>query len=158
MEILRGYPASSQGRAEHAQTLPEAPLQRFAAHEAVWLFVRDYSDLDETEQAELAVIRQASCTANIVYELTQDFMSILRRREGERLDTWLESVRNSQICELQRMVRSIERDKAAVLAGLTLPHSNGVVEGSVNKLKFLKRMGFGRAGFALLRQRVLHAL
>ena len=85
-------------------------------------------------------------------------MSLLRHREGERLDTWLEHVRNSQICELQRMVRSIERDKAAVFAGLTLPHSNGVVEGKVQKLKFLKRMGFGRAGFALLRQRVLHAL
>ena len=158
LERLRGYPASSKGRAEHAQTLPDSPLQQFAAHQAVWLFVRDYSDLDETEQAELAAIRQASLTANTVYELTQDFMSLLRHREGERLDTWLEHVRNSQICELQRMVRSIERDKAAVFAGLTLPHSNGVVEGKVQKLKFLKRMGFGRAGFALLRQRVLHAL
>ncbi len=158
LEMLRGYPASSQGRAEHAQTFPETPLQQFAAHQVVWLFVRDHSDLDETEQAELAAIRQASLTANTVYELAQDFMSMLRRREGERLENWLESVRNSQICELQRMVRSIEKDKAAVLAGLTLPHSNGVVEGKVHKLKFLKRMGFGRAGFALLRQRVLHAL
>jgi transposase len=158
LEILRGYPASSQGRAEHAQTLPETPLQQFAAHQAVWLFVRDRADLNETEQGELVAIRQASCTANTVYELTQDFMSMLRHREGERLDTWLENVRNSKICELQRMVRSIEKDKAAVLAGLTLPHSNGVVEGKVHKLKFLKRMGYGRAGFALLRQRVLHAL
>jgi len=32
------------------------------------------------------------------------------------------------------------------------------VEGKVNKLKLIKRMGYGRAGFALLRQRVLHAL
>jgi hypothetical protein len=40
-------------------------------------------------------------------------------------------------------------------AKLTLPHSNGLVEGKVNKLKL---MGYGRAGFALLRQRVLHAL
>jgi transposase len=158
LEILRGYPASLQGRAEHAQTLPEAPLQQFAAHQAVWLFVREYSDLDETEQAELAAICQASCTANTVYELTQDFMSMLRHREGKLLDIWLENVRNSKICELQRMVRSIEKDKAAVLAGLTLPHSNGVVEGKVHKLKFLKRMGYGRASFALLRQRVLHAL
>jgi transposase len=158
LETLRGYPASSQGRAEHAQTRPETPLQQFTARQAVWLFVRDCSDLDETEQAELTTIRQASLTANTVYELTQDFMNILRRREGERLDTWLENVRNSQICELQRIVRSIERDKGAVLAGLTLPHSNGVVEGKVHKLKFFKRMGFGRAGFALLRQRVLHAL
>ena len=34
----------------------------------------------------------------------------------------------------------------------------GIVEGKVNKLKLLKRMGYGRAGFPLLRQRVLHAL
>jgi len=41
----------------------------------------------------------------------------------------------------------IERDKAAIFAGLPLPHSNGIAE----------RMGFGRAGFPLLCQRVLHA-
>ncbi len=157
LRSLRGYSASAEGRAERAQTVPEPPFQQFSAQKAVWLFVRDLSDLEEAEQEELNAIRQASPTANSVYELVQDFMSMLRRREGERLDAWLEDVRNSQICELQKMVRSIERDKGAVLAGLTLPHSNGVVEGKVHKLKFLKRMGYGRAGFALLRQRVLHA-
>jgi transposase len=44
------------------------------------------------------------------------------------------------------------------LAGLTLIHSNGQVEGQVTRIKLIKRMMFGRAGFALLRQRVLHAL
>ncbi len=48
--------------------------------------------------------------------------------------------------------------KLSVAAGLTLPHSNGVVEGKINKLKLLKRMGYGRAGFPLLRQRMLHAI
>jgi transposase len=158
LETLRGYTASSEGRAEHAQTLPDSPLQQFAAHQAVWLFVRDRADLDETEQAALAVMRQASLTATTAYALTQDFMRILRHREGERLASWLEQVRHSHILELQRIVNSIERDKAAVLAGLTLPHSNGPVEGFVNKLKLLKRTMYGRAGFALLRQRVLHAL
>jgi transposase len=85
-------------------------------------------------------------------------MNMLRHRKGERLDEWLRSVRDSHIKELQSFVRSIEPDKAAVLAGLTLPQSNGIVEGKVNKLKLIKRMGFGRAGFPLLRQRVLHAL
>jgi transposase len=158
LRSLRGYSASPEARAERAQAVPETPLQQFSAHKAVWLFVRDRSDLERAEQEELNTIRQASPTANMVYELVQDFMHMLRHREGDQLDLWLEHVRNSQIRELQKMVRSIERDKAAVLAGLTLPHSNGVVEGKVHKLKFLKRMGFGRAGFALLRQRVLHAL
>ena len=43
------------------------------------------------------------------------------------------------------------------LAGLTFVYSNGQVEGQINKLKLIKRQGYGRAGFPLLRQRVLHA-
>jgi excisionase family DNA binding protein len=103
-------------------------------------------------------ILQASPTADTLYQLVQEFLSLLRQRKGERLDAWLEKVKASQISELSRMARSFERDKAAVVAGLTLPQNNGLVEGKVNKLKLIKRMGYGRAGFALLRQRVLHAL
>ena len=83
---------------------------------------------------------------------------MLHHREGSKLDDWLEKVRASQIRELQSFVAGAERDKAAVVAGLTLPQNNGVVEGKVNKLKLIKRMGYGRASFPLLRQRVLHAL
>ena len=54
--------------------------------------------------------------------------------------------------------RLLERDKKAVKAGLTLPQSNGMVEGKVNKLKRIKRMMYGWAAFPLLRQCVLHAL
>jgi transposase len=157
LAILRECPAPSRGKAERAQAVPDTPLQDFSAKDTIWLFVRDPSDLEETERQVLAVIRQASPTANMLYELVQEFMTMLRHRKGERLDNWLRSARHSHIRELQRFVRSIERDNAAVLAGLTLPHSNGVVEGKVNKLKLIKRMGFGRAGFPLLRQRVLHA-
>ncbi len=89
--------------------------------------------------------------------MVQQFAHLLRARTGEPLDDWLQRVKASQIRELQGVVRGIERDKAAVVAGLTLPQNNGVVEGHVNKLKLIKRMGYGRAGFPLLRQRVLHA-
>jgi transposase len=50
----------------------------------------------------------------------------------------------------------VERDKAAVQADLTLPINNGQVEGQVTRIKLLKRMMYSKAGFALLRQRVLH--
>jgi transposase len=82
----------------------------------------------------------------------------LHTRSGEKLDAWLSKVMSSQIRELQSFVLGVERDKAAVLAGLTLVHSNGQVEGHVNKLKLIKRMMYGRAEFPLLRQRVLHAV
>jgi transposase len=44
---------------------------------------------------------------------------------------------------------------AAVRAGLTEPWSNGQTEGQITRLKLLKRQGFGRAGFGLLRARAL---
>jgi transposase len=94
----------------------------------------------------------------LAYTLVQQFAQMLRTRTGEQLDAWLEKVRASQIREFQSFVLGIERDKAAAVAGLTLPQNNGLVEGKVNKLKLIKRMGYGRAGFPLLRQRVLHAL
>ncbi|EFH79815.1 ISL3 family transposase [Ktedonobacter racemifer] len=143
-----------------AQTVeaPQTPVQDFSATEAVWLFVRNPSDLDQTEQVTLAAVCQASETARTIYQLVQEFRQILHHREGEKLDDWLEKVRASQICELQSFVVGVERDKAAVVAGLTLPQNNGLVEGKVNKLKLIKRMGYGRAEFPLLRQRVLHAL
>ena len=50
----------------------------------------------------------------------------------------------------------VQQDKDAVLAGLTLPWSTGPVEGQVNRLKLIKRSMYGRAGFDLLKFRVLH--
>ncbi|MER5757490.1 hypothetical protein [Streptomyces sp. NPDC002088] len=40
-------------------------------------------------------------------------------------------------------------------AGLTTDWNSDPVEGAVNRIKMLKRQMFGRAGFGLLRKRVL---
>ncbi|OHV38527.1 transposase [Parafrankia soli] len=58
---------------------------------------------------------------------------------------------------LHRYANGLERDLAAVSAGLTQPWSSGPVEGHVNRIKMLKRQMYGRAHFDLLRKRVLLA-
>ena len=158
LETLPGYIKQRRGNVELSKTIPEHPLHNFKAQEAVWLFMRDPHDLDEKDQSILQALLQASPTAHTLYQLVQEFLTLLRQREGERLDAWLEKAKISQIGEFSRIVKSIERDKAAVQAGMTVPQNNGLVEGKVNKLKLLKRMMYGRAAFPLLRQRVLHAL
>ncbi len=52
------------------------------------------------------------------------------------LDSWLEQVRICRVRELRNFAKSLERDKAAVLAGLSLPYSNGRVEGQINLRSF----------------------
>ena len=51
----------------------------------------------------------------------------------------------------------VRQDESAVTAALTEAWSNGPVEGQVNRLKMIKRQMYGRAGFKLLRVRVLRA-
>src|SRR5258706_4351353 len=124
--------------------------------EATWLFIRHFADLKEKEREELAALRQASARAETIYQLVQAFLQMVRTLQGEHLESWLRSVRACHIPELHSFANGVERDKAAVLNGLTLSHSNGQTEGQVTRIKLIKRMMYGRAGFALLRQRVLH--
>jgi transposase len=63
----------------------------------------------------------------------------------------------SGIAELARFACGLQDDPTAVTAGLTIEWSNGVTEGHIHRLKLVKRQGYGRAGFVLLRQRVLQA-
>ena len=56
---------------------------------------------------------------------------------------------------LRSFATGIRQDQQAVTNGLTLPYSSGKVEGSVNKIKTIKRQMYGRAGFDLLRKRVI---
>ncbi|WP_304414220.1 transposase [Kitasatospora sp. NRRL B-11411] len=87
----------------------------------------------------------------------RSFAVMLTERQGERLPEWLDAVRQDDLPNLHTLAAGIDRDRAAVIAGLTLPRSSGVVEGHVNRIKMLKRQMFGRAGFQLLRKRVLLA-
>ncbi len=150
---------SSPLKSQQPKSVPlsPAPLENFSARRATWLFVRQPDELDETQQKELALIRQASPSAEAAYRLVQAFMQMIREHTGHQLETWLSSVEASTLPEFKSFAKGIQQDKAAVLAGLTLPWSNGPLEGHVNRLKLIKRSMYGRAKLRLLRQRVLRS-
>ena len=81
---------------------------------------------------------------------------MVRERTGEQLDAWLKQVGASHLQAFRTFVTGVQNDKEAVLAGLTLPWSNGPLEGHINRLKFIKRSMYGRAEFDLLKIRVLY--
>ena len=144
-----------QKKQEAPDQLPRPPV---LARQAMFLFLRRPEELEAEDQETLAWLRSLHAEVNLAYELVQQFAQMLRTRTGEQLDGWLSRVRASLIRELQGFVAGVIQDKAVVVAGLTLPQNNGLAEGKINKLKLMKRMGYGRAGFPLLRQRVLRAL
>jgi transposase len=62
---------------------------------------------------------------------------MLTDRQGQRLPEWLDAVRQDDLPSLHTLAAGIDRDRDAVIAGLTLPWNSGVVEGHVNRIKML---------------------
>jgi transposase len=122
---------------------------------AIGLMLRRREDLTEEETATLKQACQVHPQVQQTQMLLQEFVSMLRERRGVDLEQWIAMAFHCGIAEWRSFVRKLRQDQAAVQAGLTLKWNNGPVEGHINRLKLLKRSMYGRAGFALLRQRVL---
>lgn len=144
-----GPPAT--GRRRTALTKPHGPPPRQVAS----LLLRRPEQRSDEQSAYLRQLRTEDAAIAGATELADDFLVMLRRREGERLPVWLDAAEASGIDDLARFARKLRSDLAAVQAGLTLRQSNGQTEGQVNRLKLLKRQAYGRAKVDLLRKRVL---
>ena len=81
---------------------------------------------------------------------------MIRERQANQLDAWLDDAQASALPDLRNFAVGLRRDYAADQAGLSLPWSQGQVEGQVNRLKMIKRSMYGRGNLDLLRRRVLH--
>jgi transposase len=146
--ISVAYPLPVVAEPQHGQLTPRG---------TAWLVLRrpETRTLDEEQQLALLTAQQAELAEAVT--LARDFAELVRTRQPERFDGWLARATTSAVEALQRFAQGLRDDYAAVKAGLTLPWSNGPVEGHINRLKMLKRQMFGRAHLDLLGYRFLRA-
>jgi transposase len=142
------------------QTLPRVaerqrqPLTTRRATRVVLKRPMKHTDEDAHLVAQLTAEHS---TLAMAIALAQDFAEIVRARQADRFDSWLDRATASGVAPLRRFATGLRGDYEAVKAGLTLPWSNGPVEGQINRLKMLKRSMFGRAKIDLLSRRFLLA-
>jgi transposase len=138
---------SGVGRTTRAWPMP-------STRRAAWLVVADPERMDATEQRFVDALIARSTELDRLISLAREFRTMVRRRQADRLDGWLAAARGSA---LSGFADGLRRDLAAVRAALVLSWSTGPVEGQISHLKTIKRTMCGRAGFELLRHRVLQA-
>jgi transposase len=149
--------ASEAGWAPETQTSPYTRPQGPSARAVSFTWV--CSEAKRALDAQLYIDQLSQMDRSIAqaYTLSQAFLALVRERRGNALEAWITEAAASGIEAFARFAQGLREDLAAVTAGLTLPWSNGPVEGHVNRLKLLKRQGYGRADVGLLRQRVMYA-
>jgi transposase len=146
-----GIPAARPNRSRTARPPPAPSPRRLSV-----AVVRRPADRSPEENAWVEQLGRDETVPGAVVRMAEEFAAMARNRTAVGLDDWL--TRAESVSPLRGFARGIRRDDAAVRAGLSQPWSNGPVEGAVGRLKFLKRQMYGRAGFDLLKARVLNAV
>jgi len=147
--------AGKRGERLNAASPPVPPPP--SAKQLSFEWVRRPEKRKPAEQARPDAIRGGNDELKAALDLADEFAELVRKRSPGTLSDWLVRGEACLNPELRRFAEGIRRDEAAVQAAVTQPWSNGPVEGHVNRLKTVKRQMYGRAGFILLRARVVRA-
>ncbi|MFF4410166.1 ISL3 family transposase [Streptomyces sp. NPDC001404] len=159
----RGYTGSRKTVRRFLNTLgspgnvPAPPPPALAVADVVRWIIGRLENQSETARQHLKDLCARCEHITTTNQLARSFATILRRRDGHSLTDWLGQVEQCEIKDLHAFANGLRKDLAAVTAGLTVAWSSGAVEGHVNRIKMLKRQHYGRAGFDLLRRRILLA-
>lgn len=116
--------------------------------------IKDITDMDERVYME--TLLDNTLEFRIVRKLVQIFKTMLKRGSGN-IQRWINFIKRSKrkLAGLKTFANGLMQDIKAVENGIKLPWSNGAVEGHVNRIKSIKRQMYGRAGFELLRRKVI---
>jgi transposase len=132
-------------------------LSPLTPQRVTWMLLRTSRERTKEEEALLTHLMAQSVKVTEAIGLTQAFATLIRQRQVNELEPWLNRAQRSSFVPFQRFASSLKDEEKEVRSALTLTASNGQVEGQVNRLKMLKRQMYGRAGTDLLRRRVLLA-
>lgn len=136
-----------------ALTTPQLPPPPPTVREVTRWITSHPDHLTDDEKDHLATILDRSPGLATLDQHITTFAQMMTQRTGTRdLKSWLTSLEADELPHLRSFANGIERDLDAVTNGLSMPYSSGAVEGTVTKIKALKRSRYGRANLDLLRK------
>src|SRR5712692_7302317 len=117
----QGLPPRRQGRRQTLPVVAEPACQPLTPRRATWLVLRREAKRTEAEAQQLTQLQAQSVEVAEAIDLAQDFATLVRQRQPERLDPWLTRATASTLEAFQRFASGLREDYAAVKAGVTLP-------------------------------------
>lgn len=126
--------------------------------ERKWLISLLYRPIDEAKfisQEQLDRIIVHYPVIGSIYDIVKGFKETLFSKKESEIEKWLEDAESLEIDEINSFIHGVRRDITAIKNAILLEYNNGLAEGSVNKLKVVKRIMYGRSSFELLKSKLL---
>jgi transposase len=157
---LRQAQGLAPGHRRSAQPLPAvtaAPRRLRTPRRATWVVLRPAERSTAQDHHQLAQLTTQAPELAEAVALAQDFAALVRQRQPTPLEPGLARAAASALPPFRRFARGLQAAFAAVQVAVTLPWSQGPIEGQITRLQRLKRQMFGRARLDLLARRFLLA-
>lgn len=126
--------------------------------ERKWLISLLYKPVDKVKkisQEQLDKVIEKYPQIGEVYDVVKTFKNTLFSKKPDELEKWMDEAERLELKQICRFVNGLRRDIDAVKKAIELDYNNGLAEGSVNKLKVVKRIMYGRNSFELLKGKLL---
>ncbi len=124
-----------------------------------WLFMRRAGQLNPIQQAGLDQLFELNPEVGLAYWLKEAFAHIYqatsRQQAEHRYQIWTHHVHEAGLPELINTWRTLNRWKEPILNYFDDPQTNAYAEGITNKIKTLKRRGYGHRHSHRYRNKVL---
>ena len=134
---------------------PRQPKRRLLTRHVPWLLLRAPELLKDEERLDLERVLAADELLDAGYKLVQRFRVALHELDVTAFKQWLIDAAASGLQPFARLAAGMTEDLEAITNAFRYPWSTGPVEGHINRVKLIKRAGYGRAKLPLLRARIL---
>ena len=155
-DAIRGFISKERRIQRDLQSITNGDPQEYI--DKKWLIRLLYKPLESVKgisTTQLYAIFSQYPLAERIIRLVAEFKVVLKSKQHKRLLDWMEDASNLSIIELNRFLTGLKNDIDAVFNAVEYPFINGLAEGTVNKIKVIKRVMYGRCGFELLRSKCL---
>jgi len=119
------------------------------------LLYHPLENVKDITEAQLEAVNTKYPEFANIHSIVWEFKEIFKLKDINVLPVWIEKANALGITEINSFIAGIKKDADAVNNAVALPYSNGLAEGSVNKLKVIKRIMYGRCGFETFRAKTL---
>ena len=139
-------------------------LRKYSKEINWWVLVKRYKNghqVDVLPGEELNEILKISSDLKEGYYLKEEFLDIINHEKEmnveEEINKWISKCISKNIQEFIEAAKTISRWKEYILNSfIDKRYSNGYTEGINNKIKVIKRIGFGFKNFEIFRGRILY--
>ena len=152
---IRMYATRERKLLKEAKKGQEGPVEKI---ERKWLISLLYKPIDKVKgisQEQLDKVIEKHPIIGEIYDIVKAFKETLFAKKPDELEKWLSEAEALKIDQIDSFVTGIRKDITAVKKAIELDYNNGLAEGSVNKLKVVKRIMYGRNSFELLKGKLL---